>query len=94
MTMAPSAGPPTVCPRACGGAVARAWGGPRDLRERRVRGGYRPAMTEHEEQRQGEGDEPPAEGEPGREEVAGQRGGQPGYDLDEGAAYEEAEEES
>lgn len=29
-------------------------------------------------------------GEPGREEVAGARGGQPGYDLDEGKAYEEA----
>jgi hypothetical protein len=32
-------------------------------------------------------------GEPGREEVAGDRGGQPGYDLDEGEAYEEAGEE-
>ena len=30
------------------------------------------------------------EGEPGREEVAGDRDGQPGYDLDEGAAYEQA----
>lgn len=33
-------------------------------------------------------------GEPGREEVAGQRGGQPGYDLDESEAYEEAAETS
>jgi hypothetical protein len=32
-------------------------------------------------------------GEPGREEVAGARGGQPGYDLDEAEAYEEAAEE-
>ena len=32
------------------------------------------------------------EGEPGREEVAGDRGGQPGYDLDEAEAYEAAEE--
>jgi hypothetical protein len=30
----------------------------------------------------------PAEGEPGRDEVAGERGGQPGYDLDEADAYE------
>lgn len=28
-------------------------------------------------------------GEPGREEVAGRRGGQPGHDLDEGEVYEE-----
>ena len=34
-----------------------------------------------------------AEGEPGREEVAGSRGGQPGYDLDEAAAYEDAADE-
>lgn len=34
---------------------------------------------------------PDAEGgEPGREEVAGQRGDQPGYDLDEGEAYKQA----
>ncbi len=44
-------------------------------------------MTEREEQPQ---DEAPPEGEAGRDEVAGARGGQPGYDLDEGAAYEEA----
>lgn len=39
----------------------------------------------------GAGEEPPeAEGgEPGREEVAGQRDGQPGYDLDEAEVYEE-----
>ena len=47
-------------------------------------------MTEREPQQQGEAAEPPAEGEEGREEVAGRRGGQPGYDLDEGAAYDEA----
>ena len=47
-------------------------------------------MSEHEQQRQDEGADAPPEGEPGRDEVAGQRGGQPGYDLDEGAAYEEA----
>jgi len=29
-------------------------------------------------------------GEPGREEVAGQRDGHPGYDLDEGEAYKQA----
>lgn len=28
-------------------------------------------------------------GEPGREDVAGRRGGQPGHDLDEGELYEE-----
>ncbi len=28
-------------------------------------------------------------GEPGRDDVAGQRGGQPGYDLDEAEVYEE-----
>ena len=33
-------------------------------------------------------------GEPGREDVAGARDGQPGYDLDEGAAYEQEEEGS
>ncbi len=49
-------------------------------------------MSEHPEE-QDTGAETPAEGEAGREDVAGQRGGQPGYDLDEGAAYEEAEEE-
>ena len=48
-------------------------------------------MTEHDEQRRDEDEQTPAEGESGREEVAGQRGGQPGYDLDEGAAYEQAE---
>jgi hypothetical protein len=32
------------------------------------------------------------EGEPGRDQVAGDREGQPGYDLDEGEAYEQAEE--
>jgi hypothetical protein len=32
-------------------------------------------------------DQPP-EGEEGREEVAGERGGQPGYDLDEADVYE------
>jgi hypothetical protein len=37
-------------------------------------------------------DETGDEGEPGRDEVAGSRGGQPGYDLDEAEAYEEAEE--
>jgi hypothetical protein len=47
-------------------------------------------MSEHEERQQGDDAQAPAEGEPGREEVAGQRGDQPGYDLDEGAAYEEA----
>ncbi len=31
-------------------------------------------------------------GEPGREEVAGQRGDQPGYDLDEGEAYEQQQD--
>ena len=50
-------------------------------------------MTEHDEQRQDEATGVPAEGEAGREEVAGQRGGQPGYDLDEGAVYEEAAED-
>ncbi len=42
----------------------------------------------------GSGEEPPetGEGEPGREEVAGQRGDQPGYDLDEGEAYEEQQD--
>jgi len=35
-------------------------------------------------------DPPDSEGgEPGREEVAGQRGDPPGYDLDEGQAYEQ-----
>jgi hypothetical protein len=56
----------------------------------RLRGGYALAMSEHEQPQQGDDAPPPAEGEPGREEVAGQRGDQPGYDLDEGAAYEEA----
>ena len=32
------------------------------------------------------------EGEAGRDELAGARGGQPGYDLDEAAAYEDAGE--
>jgi hypothetical protein len=47
-------------------------------------------MSEHEQPEQGDAAQAPAEGEAGREEVAGQRGDQPGYDLDEGAAYEEA----
>ena len=39
-------------------------------------------------------DPPEADGgEPGREEVAGARDGQPGYDLDEGAAYEERQKD-
>ena len=47
-------------------------------------------MSEHEEHRpDADTESAPAEGEPGREEVAGARGGQPGYDLDEGAAYED-----
>ena len=50
-------------------------------------------MTEHSEQRDQEGAETPAEGEEGREEVAGQRGGQPGYDLEEEQVYEEAQGE-
>ena len=50
-------------------------------------------MTEHSEQQGSDGAETPAEGEPGREEVAGQRGGQPGYDLEEEQAYEDAQEE-
>ena len=49
-------------------------------------------MSEHEQQGQGEGAEAPPEGEPGRDEVAGQRGGQPGYDLDEGEAYEQQQD--
>jgi len=52
--------------------------------------GIDPRMSEHEEHRPDEDTAAtPAEGEPGREEVAGARGGQPGYDLDEGAAYED-----
>jgi hypothetical protein len=50
-------------------------------------------MSEHPEQ-QAQDDEPPAEGEAGRDEVAGTRGGQPGYDLDEGAAYEEQQDDT
>ncbi len=46
-------------------------------------------MSEHEEPQRDDSAQAPAEGDPGREEVAGQRGDQPGYDLDEGAAYEE-----
>ena len=46
-------------------------------------------MTEHEQPQRDEDAEPPVEGEEGREEVAGRRGGQPGYDLDEGEAYEQ-----
>ena len=46
-------------------------------------------MSEREQPAHDENADPPAEGEEGREEVAGQRGSQPGYDLDEGAAYEE-----
>jgi hypothetical protein len=46
----------------------------------------------HERDDQPERDDAAPEGEPGREEVAGSRGGQPGYDLDEAAAYEDAED--
>ena len=46
-------------------------------------------MTEHEQPAHDEAAESPPEGEEGREEVVGQRGGQPGYDHDEGAAYEQ-----
>jgi hypothetical protein len=49
-------------------------------------------MSEHDERQDEPTTEAPAEGEAGREEVAGQRGGQPGHDLDEGAAYEESGE--
>ena len=49
-------------------------------------------MSEHPEQREDDqGAGTPPDGEPGRDEVAGERGGQPGYDLDEGAAYEDAD---
>ena len=50
-------------------------------------------MSEHEDPRQDEPADTPSQDEAGREEVAGARGGQPGYDLDEGRAYEDAGED-
>ena len=51
-------------------------------------------MSEHEDQREEQPADTPSEGEEGRDEVAGARGGQPGHDLDEGAAYEHAPDEA
>ena len=50
-------------------------------------------MSEHPDEHADQPAEAPDEGEGGRDEVAGARGGQPGYDLDEGAVYEEAGED-
>ncbi len=47
-------------------------------------------MSERDDQP--EPDDAAPKGEPGREDVAGARGGQPGYDLDEAAAYEDADQ--